>query len=68
MKPNCKEDDENCEKCSNDEGEGLKPCPVVPGHHHVIPKPPIDCKDCEPIPPPPPEIPCDIAKIKEENE
>ena len=68
MKPDCKEDDENCEKCSDEEAEGLKPCPDVPKPH--IPKPPIDCEDCEPIPPPPPppEVPCDIAKIKEENE
>lgn len=69
MKPDCKEDDETCEKCSNDEAEGLKKCPDVPGPGpNPNPNPDINKNNCTDCPPPPPEVPCDIAKIKEENE
>jgi len=69
LKPDCEEDDDTCEKCG--EEEGLKPCPE-PIHvkPNPDPNPDPDCVDCPPKPKPPIEKPepCDIAKIKEENE
>lgn len=72
MTPDCKDDDDTCEKCGKEKGE--KPCPPSP-----IPDDPEDCKenpedpkckkDCKENPDDPEckDEPCDIGKIKEEN-